>query len=199
LRQQTKKPVINNEAKPNLSLSDFIAPKDSGINDYIGMFAVTAGDGGDFYLKQFENNKDDYGSIMFKALMDRLAEACAEYMHQRVRKDLWGYAQQENLSNEDLVQEKYMGIRPAPGYPACPEHSIKDEIFSFLQTDEIGMSLTESYAMIPASSVSGFYFAHPDSTYFSVDKIDLDQVEDFAKRAQVSLDQARRLLATHIK
>jgi len=199
LRQQTKKPVINNEAKPNLSLSDFIAPKDSGIDDYIGMFAVTAGDGGDFYLKQFENNKDDYRSIMFKALMDRLAEACAEYMHQRVRKDLWGYAQQENLSNEDLVQEKYMGIRPAPGYPACPEHSIKDEIFSFLQTDEIGMSLTESYAMIPASSVSGFYFAHPDSTYFSVDKIDLDQVEDFAKRAQVSLDQARRLLATHIK
>jgi len=131
--------------------------------------------------------------------MDRLAEACAEYMHQRVRKDLWGYAQQEKLSNEDLVQEKYMGIRPAPGYPACPEHSIKEEIFSFLQTDEIGMSLTESYAMIPASSVSGFYFAHPDSTYFSVDKIDLDQVEDFAKRAQVSLDQARRLLATHIK
>ena len=199
LRQQTKKPVINNEAKPNLSLSDFIAPKGSGIDDYIGMFAVTAGDGGDFYLKQFEDNKDDYGSIMFKALMDRLAEACAEYMHQRVRKDLWGYAQQENLSNEDLVQEKYMGIRPAPGYPACPEHSIKEEIFSFLQTDEIGMSLTESYAMIPASSVSGFYFAHPDSTYFSVDKIDLDQVEDFAKRAQVSLDQARRLLATHIK
>ena len=199
LRQQTKKPVINNEAKPNLSLSDFIAPKESGIDDYIGMFAVTAGDGGDFYLKQFEDNKDDYGSIMFKALMDRLAEACAEYMHQRVRKDLWGYAQQENLSNEDLVQEKYMGIRPAPGYPACPEHSIKEEIFSFLQTDEIGMSLTESYAMIPASSVSGFYFAHPDSTYFSVDKIDLDQVEDFAKRAQVSLDQARRLLATHIK
>ena len=199
LRQQTKKPVINNEAKPNLSLSDFIAPKESAIDDYIGMFAVTAGDGGDFYLKQFEDNKDDYGSIMFKALMDRLAEACAEYMHQRVRKDLWGYAQQENLSNEDLVQEKYMGIRPAPGYPACPEHSIKEEIFSFLQTDEIGMSLTESYAMIPASSVSGFYFAHPDSTYFSVDKIDLDQVEDFAKRAQVSLDQARRLLATHIK
>ena len=199
LRQQTKKPVINNEAKPNLSLSDFIAPKGSGIDDYIGMFAVTAGDCGDFYLKQFEDNKDDYGSIMFKALMDRLAEACAEYMHQRVRKDLWGYAQQENLSNEDLVQEKYMGIRPAPGYPACPEHSIKEEIFSFLQTDEIGMSLTESYAMIPASSVSGFYFAHPDSTYFSVDKIDLDQVEDFAKRAQVSLDQARRLLATHIK
>lgn len=199
LRQQTKKPVINNEAKPNLSLSDFIAPKESGIDDYIGMFAVTAGDGGDFYLKQFEDNKDDYGSIMFKALMDRLAEACAEYMHQRVRKDLWGYAQQENLSNEDLVQEKYMGIRPAPGYPACPEHSIKEEIFSFLQTDEIGMSLTESYAMIPASSVSGFYFAHPDSTYFSVDKIDLDQVEDFAKRAQVSLDHARRLLATHIK
>ncbi len=199
LRQQTKKPVINNEAKPNLSLSDFIAPKESGIDDYIGMFAVTAGDGGDFYLKQFEDNKDDYGSIMFKALMDRLAEACAEYMHQRVRKDLWGYAQQENLSNEDLVQEKYMGIRPAPGYPACPEHSIKEEIFSFLQTDEIGMSLTESYAMIPASSISGFYFAHPDSTYFSVDKIDLDQVEDFAKRTQVSLDQARRLLATHIK
>ena len=199
LRQQTKKPVINNEAKPNLSLSDFIAPKESGLDDYIGMFAVTAGDGADFYLKQFENNKDDYGSIMFKALMDRLAESCAEYMHQRVRKDLWGYAQQENLSNEDLVQEKYMGIRPAPGYPACPEHSIKEEIFSFLQTDEIGMSLTENYAMIPASSVSGFYFAHPDSTYFSVDKIDLDQVEDFAKRAEVSLDQARRLLATHIK
>src|SRR6056300_16186 len=199
LRQQTKKPVINNEAKPNLSLSDFIAPKESGIDDYIGMFAVTAGDSGDFYLKQFEDNKDDYGSIMFKALMDRLAEACAEYMHQRVRKDLWGYAQQENLSNEDLVQEKYMGIRPAPGYPGCPEHSIKEEIFSFLQTDEIGMSLTESYAMIPASSVSGFYFAHPDSTYFSVDKIDLDQVEDFAMRAQLSLDQARRLLATHIK
>ena len=199
LRQQSEKPIISGKPKPNLSLSDFIAPRESHIDDYIGMFAVTAGDGGDFYLNQYEKNKDDYSGIMFKALMDRLAEACAEYMHLRVRQDLWGYAQKEKLSNEEIIQEKYLGIRPAPGYPACPEHSVKEEIFKFLKTDEIGMSLTENYAMIPASSVSGFYFAHPDSTYFSVDKIDEDQLNDFANRSSMDVDNARRLLSSNIK
>ncbi len=199
LRQQSEKPIISGKPKPNLSLSDFIAPRESHIDDYIGMFAVTAGDGGDFYLNQYEKNKDDYSGIMFKALMDRLAEACAEYMHLRVRQDLWGYAQKEKLSNEEIIQEKYLGIRPAPGYPACPEHSVKEEIFKFLKTDEIGMSLTENYAMIPASSVSGFYFAHPDSTYFSVDKIEEDQLNDFANRSSMDVDNARRLLSSNIK
>jgi len=199
LRQQSEKPIISGKPKPNLSLSDFIAPRETHIDDYIGMFAVTAGDGGDFYLNQYEKNKDDYSGIMFKALMDRLAEACAEYMHLRVRQDLWGYAQKEKLSNEEIIQEKYLGIRPAPGYPACPEHSVKEEIFKFLKTDEIGMSLTENYAMIPASSVSGFYFAHPDSTYFSVDKIDEDQLNDFANRSSMDVDNARRLLSSNIK
>jgi 5-methyltetrahydrofolate--homocysteine methyltransferase len=199
LRQQTEKPVINNKAKPNLSLADFIAPKEDDVDDYIGMFAVTAGDGGDFYLNEFEKNKDDYGSIMFKALMDRLAEALAEFMHQRTRKDLWGYVQEESLSNNELIQEKYQGIRPAPGYPACPEHSIKQKIFKFLNTDEINMSLTENFAMTPASSVSGFYFSHPKAAYFSVDKIDEDQVIDYAKRARIKIDDARRLLSSNIK
>jgi 5-methyltetrahydrofolate--homocysteine methyltransferase len=199
LRQQSEKPIISGKPKPNLSLSDFIAPKESHIDDYIGMFAVTAGDGGEFYLNQYEKNKDDYSGIMFKALMDRLAEACAEYMHLRVRQDLWGYAQKEKLSNEELIQEKYLGIRPAPGYPACPEHSVKEDLFKFLKTDEIGMSLTENYAMIPASSVSGFYFAHPESTYFSVDKIDEDQLNDFANRSSMDVDNARRLLSSNIK
>ena len=199
LRQQTEKPVINNKPKPNISLSDFIAPKEKNIDDYIGMFAVTAGDGGSYYLEKFEKDKDDYSSIMMKAIMDRLAEACAEFMHLRVRKDLWGYDSDEKLSNEELIKEGYKGIRPAPGYPACPEHSIKTNIFKYLATDEIGMSLTESFAMIPASSVSGFYFSHPESTYFSVDKIDEDQVEDFAKRSKIEMDLARRLLSSNIR
>ena len=199
LRQQSKKPIISGKPKPNISLSDFIAPKSSNIDDYIGMFAVTAGDGGEFYLNQYKKNKDDYSDIMLKALMDRLAEACAEFMHSKVRQDLWGYAQKEKLSNEELIQEKYLGIRPAPGYPACPEHSVKEELFKFLKTDEIGMSLTENYAMIPASSVSGFYFAHPDSSYFSVDKIDEDQLNDFANRSSIDIDNARRLLSSNIK
>ena len=199
LRQQTLKPTINGEQKPNLCLADYIAPKESDTNDYIGMFAVTAGEGGEHYESLFEKNHDDYGSIMFKALTDRLAEAVAEYMHERVRTDLWGYASNEKLDKDELIKEVYEGIRPAPGYPACPGHSIKKEIFKALNTDEIGMSLTDNFAMKPASSVSGFYFAHPKAKYFSVDKIDDDQLKDLAIRSSESIELLRAQLAPNIR
>ncbi|MEL0105308.1 MAG: vitamin B12 dependent-methionine synthase activation domain-containing protein, partial [Methylophilaceae bacterium] len=199
LRQQTLKPTINGEQKPNLCLADYIAPKESETNDYIGMFAVTAGEGGEHYESLFEKNHDDYGSIMFKALTDRLAEAFAEYMHERVRTDLWGYASNEKLDKDELIKEVYEGIRPAPGYPACPGHSIKKEIFKALNTAEIGMSLTDNFAMKPASSVSGFYFAHPKAKYFSVDKIDDDQLKDLAIRSSESIELLRAQLAPNIK
>ena len=195
LRQQSVRPVVDGVMRPNRSLADFIAPKDSGVADYIGMFAVTAGLGVDVKEKQFEKDHDDYSAIMLKALADRFAEAFAEAMHARVRRDLWGYANAENLSNDDLIAEKYHGIRPAPGYPACPDHLVKRDMFDVLQANEIGMSVTESLAMLPAASVSGFYLAHPDSTYFSVGKIGQDQVEDFAQRMSLSKADAERALA----
>jgi 5-methyltetrahydrofolate--homocysteine methyltransferase len=195
LRQQSVRPVVDGVQRPNRSLADFIAPKESGIADYIGMFAVTAGLGIDAKEQQFEKDNDDYSSIMLKALADRFAEAFAESMHARVRRDLWGYAAGETLSTDDLIAEKYRGIRPAPGYPACPDHLVKQSMFDVLQANGIGMTLTESLAMLPAASVSGFYLAHPDSTYFSVGKIGQDQVDSFAQRMALSKQDAARALA----
>lgn len=196
MRQQTQKPVIDGVARPNQCMADFIAPK--GTDDYIGLFAVTAGLGMEKRLAEFEKNHDDYNAIMFKSLADRLAEAFAEYMHERVRKDLWGYAADEDLSNEALIKEQYKGIRPAPGYPACPDHTVKEEMFKVLQATEIDMQLTDSYAMIPAAAVSGFYLAHPESRYFSVDKIGNDQLEDMAKRRNVDKAWLERWLAPNL-
>ena len=198
LRQQTQKPTIKGIQKPNICLADYISPKESGIKDYIGLFAVTSGINTEIYEKIFEKSEDDYNGIMIKAITDRLAEAFAEYMHDRVRKDLWGY-QPKKLSNKEMIEEKYEGIRPAPGYPACPEHTVKGDIFSLLQAKEIGMTLTESMAMYPASSVSGFYFAHPDAKYFSVDKIDNDQLEDMASRRSISIKKLKRWLAPNLR
>ncbi|WP_321934517.1 methionine synthase [Paraburkholderia sp. J8-2] len=198
LRQQSVRPVVDGVMRPNRSLADFIAPKDSGVADYIGMFAVTAGIGVDVKEAQFEKDHDDYSAIMLKALADRFAEAFAEAMHARVRRDLWGYAASETLDNDALIAEKYAGIRPAPGYPACPDHLVKRDMFDFLQAGEVGMSVTESLAMLPAASVSGFYLAHPDSTYFSVGKIGQDQLADYARRMSLSDEDARRALAPQL-
>jgi 5-methyltetrahydrofolate--homocysteine methyltransferase len=198
LRQQGVKPVVDGVQRPNQCLSDFIAPKSSGVADYIGMFAVTAGIGAEKIEKRFEAAGDDYSSIMVKALADRLAEAFAEYMHERVRTDLWGYVADEKLSNEALIKEEYVGIRPAPGYPACPEHTVKAELFKTLQADEIGMQLTESFAMYPGAAVSGFYFSHPESKYFVVGKIGQDQFEDMAKRRGMPKDELERHLAPNL-
>ncbi|MFX1684844.1 methionine synthase [Paraburkholderia sp. A2RI-6] len=195
LRQQSVRPVVDGVMRPNRSLADFIAPKDSGVADYIGMFAVTAGIGVSEKEAQFQKDLDDYSTIMLKALADRFAEAFAEAMHARVRRDLWGYAANETLDNDALIAEKYAGIRPAPGYPACPDHLVKRDMFEFLQAEEVGMTVTESLAMLPAASVSGFYLAHPDSTYFSVGKIGQDQLADFARRMALSPEDARRALA----
>jgi 5-methyltetrahydrofolate--homocysteine methyltransferase len=196
MRQQTQKPVIDGVARPNHCLADFIAPK--GVDDYIGLFAVTAGLGMEKRLADYEKNHDDYNAIMFKSLADRLAEAFAEYMHERVRKDLWGYVASEQLDSEALIKEKYQGIRPAPGYPACPDHTVKADMFRVLQAEEIDMQLTDSYAMLPAAAVSGFYLAHPESRYFSVDKIADDQLEDMAKRRQVEKAWLERWLAPNL-
>ncbi len=198
LRQQGVKPVIDGVQRPNQCLADFIAPKSSGIKDYLGMFAVTAGLGIEKYEKRFEDAHDDYSSIMLKSLADRLAEAFAEYLHERVRKDLWGYAADEVLSNEALINEEYRGIRPAPGYPACPEHTVKAELFQALGAEEIGMELTESYAMFPGAAVAGFYFAHPQSKYFSVGKIADDQLTDMAQRRGVARTQLESWLAPNL-
>jgi 5-methyltetrahydrofolate--homocysteine methyltransferase len=198
LRQQGVKPVVDGVQRPNQCLADFIAPKESGIKDYIGMFAVTAGLGIEKYEQRFEDAHDDYSSIMLKSLADRLAEAFAEYLHERVRKDLWGYAASESLSNDDMIGEKYVGIRPAPGYPACPEHTVKADMFNSLQAEEIGMQLTESFAMYPGAAVSGFYFAHPESKYFVVGKIGEDQLEDMAARRKVAKSEVERWLAPNL-
>jgi 5-methyltetrahydrofolate--homocysteine methyltransferase len=179
-------------------LADFIAPKSSGIADYIGLFAVTAGLGIEKYEKRFQDAHDDYSAILLKSLADRLAEAFAEYLHERVRKDLWGYAADETLSNEALIKEAYKGIRPAPGYPACPEHTVKTELFKQLQCEEIGMHLTESFAMAPAASVSGFYFAHHASKYFSVGKIGEDQLNDMVARRGAAKEDVERWLAPNL-
>jgi 5-methyltetrahydrofolate--homocysteine methyltransferase len=195
LRQQSVRPVVDGVMRPNRSLADFIAPKDSGVADYIGMFAVTAGLGVEAKEKQFLADLDDYSAIMFKALADRLAEAFAEAMHARVRREFWGYAASETLDNDALIAEQYVGIRPAPGYPACPDHLVKRDLFAALKADEVGMTVTESLAMLPAASVSGFYIAHPESRYFSVGKIGRDQVEDFARRNAIAMSDAERALA----
>jgi 5-methyltetrahydrofolate--homocysteine methyltransferase len=168
------------------------------IADYAGLFAVTAGIGADKRAQAFEAAHDDYSSILLKSLADRLAEAFAEALHQRVRTDLWGYAAQEALGADALIAEKYQGIRPAPGYPACPDHSVKKDMFALLQCEEIGMGVTESLAMTPAASVSGFYIAHPDSTYFSVGKIGDDQVQDLARRRGMNPAELQRLLAPNL-
>ncbi len=198
MRQQTEKHMIDGVMRPSRCLADFVAPKDSGIKDYVGMFAVTAGLGVEKKEKYFIDDLDDYSAIMLKALADRLAEAFAEAMHHRVRTDLWGYAPQESLSNEDMIHEKYRGIRPAPGYPACPDHSVKGPMFDLLHCNDIGMSVTESLAMLPAASVSGFYLAHPDATYFNVGKIGHDQLVDQAQRRQASEADLERLLAPNL-
>ncbi|MCZ4408638.1 methionine synthase [Cryomorphaceae bacterium 1068] len=195
LRQQVKKAA----GQPNLSLADFIAPKESGRKDYIGGFAVTAGIGIERYLERFEKNHDDYSIIMLKALADRLAEAFAELMHAKVRKDFWGYARREKLSNEELIKEKYQGIRPAPGYPACPDHTEKPGLFEILNaTEHTGITLTENFAMYPASSVSGLYFASPYSKYFGVGRIAKDQVKSMADRKGMDFDSMEKWLAPNL-
>jgi 5-methyltetrahydrofolate--homocysteine methyltransferase len=198
LRQQTEKHAVDGVMRPSRCLADFVAPKDSGIADYAGLFAVTAGLGVEKKEEAFLEDLDDYSAILFKSLADRLAEAFAECLHQRVRTDLWGYAKDEALSNEALIAEKYQGIRPAPGYPACPDHSAKRELFRVLQAGEIGMELTDSMAMHPAASVSGFYLAHPQSQYFSVGRIGEDQVQDMAARRGMDVEELRRLLGPNL-
>ncbi|MEG3049097.1 MAG: vitamin B12 dependent-methionine synthase activation domain-containing protein, partial [Thermomonas sp.] len=195
LRQQVDKPV----ERPDFCLADFIAPKDSGKRDWIGAFAVTAGIGIDEHVARFEADHDDYNAILLKALADRLAEALAERLHQRVRTDAWGYAADESLDNEALIAEQYIGIRPAPGYPACPEHSEKGTLFALLDAgDNAGMQLTESFAMLPTAAVSGYYFSHPRSQYFVVGRVSKEQVEDYARRKGASLQQAERWLAANL-
>jgi 5-methyltetrahydrofolate--homocysteine methyltransferase len=197
LRLQTERPLVDGVPRPNRSLADFIAPK-SGAGakpDWIGLFAVTAGVGVDARVAQFEAAQDDYRAIMLKAIADRLAEAFAEYLHLRVRTEFWGYAADEKLSNEELIKEAYRGIRPAPGYPACPDHSVKRAMFDLLAPAEIGMQLTESLAMSPAASVSGFYLAHPQSCYFNLGRIGEDQLQDWAARQGMDVSEARRRLA----
>jgi 5-methyltetrahydrofolate--homocysteine methyltransferase len=195
LRQQMVKPLD----KPNQCLADLVAPKETGVRDYMGAFAVTAGIGIDERVAAFESRHDDYNAILLKALADRLAEALAELMHQRVRREFWGYAHDEVLSVAELVDEKYRGIRPAPGYPACPDHTEKGLLFSLLDAPaKAGITLTESFAMLPTAAVSGFYFSHPQSQYFAVAKIDRDQVEDYARRKGMSLQEVERWLAPNL-
>jgi 5-methyltetrahydrofolate--homocysteine methyltransferase len=192
LRQQKPKPA----GQPHYALADFIAPRDSGVKDWIGAFAVTTGIGLDEKVREFEARHDDYGSIMLKALADRLAEALAERMHERVRREFWGYAPEERFTNDDLVREKYRGIRPAPGYPACPDHTEKATLFSMLDVERnAGITLTENFAMHPTAAVSGWYFSHPEATYFGVGKIDADQVSDYARRKGLTVQEAERWLA----
>jgi len=192
LRQQTKKAAD----QPNYALADFIAPKEAGIQDYIGCFAVCAGFGVDELVKNFEAAHDDYNAILVKALADRLAEALAEYMHERVRKEIWGYTNDERLTNEQLIAEDYRGIRPAPGYPACPDHLEKETIWELLQVEQtIGVTLTESMAMYPTAAVSGYYFAHPQAKYFGINKITAEQVADYANRKGIALQDAEKWLS----
>jgi 5-methyltetrahydrofolate--homocysteine methyltransferase len=218
LRQQTEKTAVDGVMRPSRCLSDFVAPKvlspewianragaagaeghyDAHIPDYIGVFAVTAGIGAEKKEKYFNDDHDDYSSIMLKALADRLAEAFAECLHQRVRMDFWGYAAHEALGHDELIAEKYQGIRPAPGYPACPDHSVKHAMFELLSAGDIGMALTESLAMTPAASVSGFMLSHPDSTYFNVGKISDDQLHDLAQRRGERAEDLARLLAPNL-
>jgi 5-methyltetrahydrofolate--homocysteine methyltransferase len=192
LRQQQKKP----ENQPNFALADFIAPKESGVTDYIGAFAVTTGIGIERHVERFEKAHDDYSAIMLKALADRLAEAFAERMHERVRQEFWGYAGSESLDNESLIEEKYQGIRPAPGYPACPDHTEKALLWKLLEPEtNAGIRITESFAMHPAASVSGWYIAHPQARYFGLGKINVDQVRDYARRKGMDVTTVERWLS----
>jgi 5-methyltetrahydrofolate--homocysteine methyltransferase len=195
LRQQFEKPP----GRPNLSVVDWVAPRDSGVRDYVGAFAVTAGLGLDELVRDFERDHDDYSAIMAKALADRLAEAFAERLHQRVRTEFWGYAPQERLENSALIAERFRGIRPAPGYPACPEHTEKHTLFALLDAPRTaGITLTESCAMLPAASVSGWYLAHPEAHYFGVGRIGRDQVEDYARRKGWNVAEAERWLTANL-
>jgi 5-methyltetrahydrofolate--homocysteine methyltransferase len=194
LRQQMKK-----TRGENLCLADFVAPKETGIADFMGGFAVTAGIGCEERAKEFEAAHDDYRSILLKALADRLAEAFAERLHERVRKEFWGYAADEKLTNDEIIHEKYRGIRPAPGYPACPDHSEKPALFSLLAAQQnAGIRLTESFAMFPTAAVSGYYIGHPDARYFGLGKIGRDQVEDYARRRGVEPAQVEKWLASNL-
>jgi 5-methyltetrahydrofolate--homocysteine methyltransferase len=195
LRQQHKK----SDGKEYLALSDFIAPKTSGKQDYIGAFAVTTGFGTDELAQKYESENDDYNAIMVKAIADRLAEAFAEFLHKKVRTEIWGYSSDEHLENEDLISEKYVGIRPAPGYPACPDHLEKTTIWEVLKVKEnLGLELTESLAMFPTASVSGYYFANPKAKYFGVGKITEDQLKDYAERKNIDLEFARKWLSPNL-
>ncbi|NND35782.1 MAG: methionine synthase, partial [Gammaproteobacteria bacterium] len=195
LRQQRQLP----NGQPNLCLADFVAPRQSGIADHIGAFAVTAGIGIEKHVAEFEGKHDDYNAILLKALADRLAEASAEYMHAKVRKELWGYASDESLNNDALIAEGYRGIRPAPGYPACPDHMEKTTLWNLLDVEKnVGIELTDSFAMYPAASVSGWYLAHPEAKYFQVGKIGRDQAEDYARRKGISLATVERWLASNL-
>ena len=195
LRQQMSK----GSGKANLALSDFIGPKDKKIRDYIGAFAVTAGIDMEKKSSEFKKNNDDYGSIMLSAICDRFAEAFAERLHERVRKEFWGYAEDEKLNSQDLISEQYQGIRPAPGYPACPDHSEKSSLFQLLDVEKnTGIKLTENFAMWPAASICGYYFSHPKSSYFGVGKLNKDQVSDYATRKQKSLKYVERWLQPNL-
>lgn len=195
LRKQGRQP----NGKYNECLADFVAPEESGVKDYLGAFACTAGIGIDAKLEAFDKEHDDYRGIMLKALADRLAEALAEWLHQRVRQDFWGYAPDESLNNNQLIAEEYAGIRPAMGYPASPDHTEKDLLWSLLSAEEhTGIWLTESMAMVPTASVSGLYIGHPQSRYFAVGKLNRDQVEDYAARKKVPLDEMERWLAPNL-
>jgi 5-methyltetrahydrofolate--homocysteine methyltransferase len=195
LRQQSKKAA----SVANLALADFVAPKETGLPDYMGGFAVTAGLGIEKKIAEFEADHDDYNSILLKALADRFAEAFAEKLHEVVRKETWGYEPKEKLSTEELVREKYRGIRPAPGYPACPDHTEKPELFKLLNATSLtGMTLTDSLAMMPASSVSGWYLSHPESKYFGLGKIEKDQVEDYATRKGMEVREVERWMSPNL-
>jgi 5-methyltetrahydrofolate--homocysteine methyltransferase len=188
--------MVKNDGRPNYALADFVAPLDSGLTDWLGAFVVTTGVGLDAKVAEFEAAHDDYSSIMVKALADRLAEAFAETLHERVRREHWGYAPDEQLDNQAIIREQYQGIRPAPGYPACPDHTEKRTLFDLLDAERnVGVRLTESFAMLPASAVSGFYFWHPQAQYFGVGKIEKDQVESYATRKGMELEVVERWLA----
>src|SRR5689334_16029383 len=195
LRQQGE----HRQGIPNRSLGDFVAPKDTGLDDYVGAFAVTAGLGGQDKIAEFKADNDDYSAILLESLADRLAEAFAERMHERVRKEFWGYQPDEHLDNDALIGEQYAGVRPAPGYPACPEHTEKETLWSLLDVEaNTGITLTESMAMSPGASVSGWYFSHPDSQYFVVGRLGRDQVQDYAERKGWTLAQAERWLSANL-
>ena len=195
LRQQQRKNASGDDStRPYVSLSDYVAPRDAGLVDHLGAFAVTTGLGVEQIVARFKSDHDEYNAILAQALTDRLAEACAEWLHERVRAR-WGYDEVGGTTPEQLIREQYRGIRPAPGYPACPDHSVKRAMFEVLQATEIGMDLTDSLAMTPAASVSGFYLAHPEATYFNVGRIGEDQLKDWAARQAIEADIARRLLA----